>query len=274
MTQELIESSNIASLLRAEIDVQVSTARAFPRDIKKFLAEAETTVTLNEDIAASCIWSLPRKNKGKQEFLKGPSIRLAEILISCYGNFYAQTRILEVTAKTVTVEGVAWDLEKNVKITQQLTENINGTFSDAAKLAAAAASSKVLRNVSYRVIPKSYVDHIYSIASKYAVGDQKTLINRCKKLFERFQQMGIDQEKIFTFFNKKKIDEFTLEDVENLIGIGTAIKENALSIDAAFNIDEENASLSADERIKNLLQSKEKTEIDKGWDEFKEEKVK
>lgn len=255
MSQELVES-NVTAIARAEIDSQVATAHAFPRDIKKFLSEAELTVTLNEDIAASCIWSLPRKNKGKQEFLKGPSIRLAEILISCYGNFYAQTRLIEIGSKTVTVEGVAWDIEKNVKISQTLTENINGEFKDAAKLTAAAASSKVLRNVAYRVIPKSYVDHIYTIATKFAVGDQKTLHTRVKGLIARFQQMQIDQEKIFTFFGKQKIEDFNLTDVENLIGIGTAIKEGALHIDAAFSMDESNAGMTANERVQHLLETK------------------
>lgn len=257
MSQELIENNAISVRARAEIDIQISTARAYPRNIGDFLTNSEEMVSRNEDIAASCIFSLPRKDKGKQIFIKGPSIRLAEILISCYGHFHAQVRVLEVTDKTVTVEGEAWDIQTGNRICLPHVENINGNFGDAKKLAIAIATSKALRNVTFVVIPRAYVDQIYAAACRAAVGDQKTLHTKVKTILSRFQQMGIDPEKILAYFAKEKAEDFNLEDVENLIGIGTAIKEGALNIDSAFTLDESTSSMAVEERVKHLLGSKD-----------------
>jgi hypothetical protein len=57
MSEELVENSTLSVRARAEIDIQVSTARAYPRNVKDFMKNAEAMVTLSEDIAASCIFA-------------------------------------------------------------------------------------------------------------------------------------------------------------------------------------------------------------------------
>jgi hypothetical protein len=257
MSEELVENSTLSVRARAEIDIQVSTARAYPRNVKDFMKNAEAMVTLSEDIAASCIFALPRKDKGKQIFIKGPSIRLAEIMISCYGHFHAQVRILEIAEKTVTVEGEAWDVQTGNRICLPHVENINGVFSDAKKLAIASATSKALRNVAFRIIPRAYVDELYAIAGKFVIGDQTKLQIKLKELLSKFQLMGIEREKIFTFLGKSSIEELDKEDFLNLVGVGTAIKDGELSIDSAFVLDDTNSDLSGKERVSRLLAMKQ-----------------
>src|SRR6185436_14130544 len=67
---------------RGEIDMQISTAKKWPRSIKKFKETAAEMATLDEDTAAACIYALPRDGKT----IEGPSARLAEIILSAWGN--------------------------------------------------------------------------------------------------------------------------------------------------------------------------------------------
>ena len=42
------------------VDVQVATARRFPRSITSFIRRATEMATLTPEIAASCVYALPR----------------------------------------------------------------------------------------------------------------------------------------------------------------------------------------------------------------------
>ncbi len=239
MSQELLinNESNIA-YMKAELDTAIMTAQLIKRNIDTFMEEATKLITYNEDIAASCVFSLPRKKKNEkgqyeQTYIKGKSARLSEIILNTYENLTVGSRIIEVTAKTVTVEGCAWDLQKRTKYTAEITENINGSHSDAAKLAIGSATSKAIRNAIFKIVGP-LADVLYKRAVDYAVGDQKTFPVKRAKVFERMKIQGVDPEKIFSFYGKKSIEEFTPELIEEIIGIGTAIKEGELKIDKAF----------------------------------------
>lgn len=257
MNQALI--SDQGKLVRAELDMQITTAKAYPRNPDDFIPLATQLATQDEETAQSCFYCLTRKSKdGKVTEIKGASIRLAEIAAASWGNLHAASRIVENDGKAITAEGVAWDLERNVRISSQVKRSIvtasGATYgSDMQTLTGNAASSIALRNAIFKVIPKALIDRVYEKAVKYAVGDQKTLSNRRNVIFNRFRQLGIEPSKIFRFFNKTTIEEFTLADLENLMGIGTSIKDGYLEIDKAFVLDEETTPLNVEERVKNLL---------------------
>src|SRR4051812_8256475 len=61
----LVESSTMPLLLRAEIDSQVTTARQYPRDMKKAMSNITTLATLDEETAAECLYALVRKKKNR-----------------------------------------------------------------------------------------------------------------------------------------------------------------------------------------------------------------
>ena len=78
----------------AQVMLQVQTARAFPRSIKSAMQEARSMATLDRETAGSCFYKIPRAGK----MIEGPSIRLAEIMASAWGNLAIQGSIDEVTA--------------------------------------------------------------------------------------------------------------------------------------------------------------------------------
>ena len=64
----------------AEINQQISTAKKFPRNVKKFLVETKSLATETEEIAGECFYRLKRKDKdGKDVVIEGPSRVFAQI---------------------------------------------------------------------------------------------------------------------------------------------------------------------------------------------------
>ncbi|WP_339050261.1 hypothetical protein [Rickettsiella endosymbiont of Xylota segnis] len=257
MNQPLI--SDQGKLVRAELDMQITTAKAYPRNPDDFIQLATQLATQDLETAQSCFYCLTRKSRdGKVSEIKGASIRLAEIAVASWGNLHAASRIVENDGRAITAEGVAWDLERNVRISNQVKRSIitttGATYScDMQTLTGNAASSIALRNAIFKVIPKALIDRVYEKAVQYAVGDQKTLSTRRSMVFEWFRKLGVGHSKIFKYFNKNSFEEFTLADLEDLIGIGTSIKDGFLEIDKAFVLDEETTPLNVEERVKSLL---------------------
>lgn len=267
-----------AQLIRAEIDMQITTAKAYPRNSQGFIAEATAMATIDQKTAESCFYCLFRKDKqGKQSEIKGPSIRLAEIAASCWGNFQAAARIVGNDGKQITAEGVAWDLEKNVKVSMQIKRSImtkgkdgkpGYTYGeDMQTVTSNAACALALRNAILKVIPKAFIDRVYEAAMSFSVGDQKTLATQSANVLNRLSLMGIPQEKVLGFFNKQSSNEITADELRSLIGIGTALKEGMISIDAAFSLDDETGAMSVGDRIKFLINQKNNTSNEEKEDE-------
>jgi len=249
--QILEKDVEIPASFFGEVDAQVRTAKAYPRDIRKSLEEAEFMATINEDVAASCFYALPpRETKDKSgkttsKVIQGASVRLAEIIASSWGNIYAATRTVGNDGFYVTAEAYCWDLEKNVRIGTQVKKSIRKTngvqySQDMQAVMENAACSTALRNAIFKVIPKAYTDDLYEKCQKKAIGNGKAdekFISKRKEVFERLKALGIEESRIFSFFKKEKIEDFDMTDVTNLIGVGTAIKEGHLKVEEAFQIE-------------------------------------
>lgn len=261
---EISKNTNI--VVQAEIDKQVSTAKNYPRNTDQSIEKAIKIATMDEETAAACFYALARKDRdGNSNEIKGPSIRLAEIMAWCWQNLHAASRIIGNDGKKITAEGVAWDLENNVRMSSEVERSIltrsGATYShDMQVVTGNAACAIALRNAIVKAIPKVFIDRVYTAAVKFAVGDQKTLHTRLTNVLRRFNSLGIPKEKIFSFFNKQKLEDFTLQDLENLIGIGTSIKEGLLQIDNAFVVTEEMQKMDVKSRIKLLTENKDNQE--------------
>lgn len=232
---ERIDTKAVAVLNRSEVEAQLDAAHKYPRTIKRFLNESITLATLTRDVAESCIYALPRGGKT----IAGPSVRLAEICASAYGNLHIGARVIDAEDKEVIAQGVAWDLEKNLRVTVEARRRITNKYGkryddDMITVTGAAAGSIALRNAIFRVVPRAYVDTIYAAVRKVAVGDANTLAARRLEVVSRLQKMGVPVERIFVRVGKLAIEDVGLEELEILIGLGTAIKNKEQSIDEAF----------------------------------------
>lgn len=233
--------SPLESIERANIDMQISTARRYPRTLSKVKADMTSFATLDEETAQGCFYTVPRGGKT----IQGPSVRLAEIAVSCYGNLRAGARVIETVTTGdnphVVVQAIAHDLEKNVAITLEKRRRIVGKKSKGGKvdeddinLACNACTAVAFRDAVFKVIPMALIKPVCDIAKRVAVGDVKSLVAKRSEVLTKLKQMGAKEANILALVGAAKVEDIDLEKLGTLIGVGTALKEGELTLEEAF----------------------------------------
>lgn len=225
----------MTAISRAELDQQITTARAYPRSLKRFLNECMQMCTLNEQVAEACFYALPRGGKT----IEGPSVRMAEIVLSGWGNSRAGARVVDEGAEFITAQGVFHDLQANVQITMEVRRRITDSRgkrynADMIAQTGNAACSIALRNAIFRGIPRAFWNEPYEAARKCAVGDIKTLANRRADALQFLQKMGASEAQVLAVLGVPGVEDIGLDHLATLKGLVTAIKEGDTTIDQAF----------------------------------------
>lgn len=223
-TLEAVASNSL--LNRSEIDMQIATAKKWPRSIKRFRDEAAQMVTLSPAIADECIYALPRDGKT----IEGPSARFAEVAASAWGNCRAGARVVADDGEFVTAQGAFIDLERNVAITYDVQRRVTGKngkrFSaDMVGVTANAACSIALRNAILKGIPKAFWADIYDLARKTVAGDVKDLGTRRASAIKAFAVFGVLPAQIYQVLGVAGQEDITLDHLVTLRGMLTAIKD-------------------------------------------------
>lgn len=230
-------------ITRAEIDIQVATAKRFPRSIARVKADMIAMATLDEETAESCYYSLKRTGEGGDKPIQGPSIRLAEIALSCFGNVRAGTRTAGETedGRFVREIGFCHDVQNNVAVAREVKRRITKRDGrrfgdDMIGVTMAAAGSIALRNAILTVVPRALVRPAYLKAKEVAIGKAKSLTVRRGEIVARLAKVSplITTDRILAAVGKASIEEVGWPEVEHLIGLGTAIKEGLQEVEEAF----------------------------------------
>lgn len=239
---ELIEvhHSSVAELNRAEIDVQIATAHAYPRSIKEFKRKATELATLDEDTAGSMFYVLPRDGKR----IEGPSVRLAEVVGSAYGNLRYSARIVKEEREFITAQGMCHDLESNnaacVEIRRRITKKNGQRYNaDMIQTTGNAACSIALREAIFKVVPRALFKDVYEKARLTSVGKNKPIATMRQDCLEWFRKAGAKDADVFAFIGRAGIDDVTLDDLIQLRGLCTAIRDGEITIDDALKPREE-----------------------------------
>ena len=245
-TNALVETDQNLSIqtspMREEVDIQIATARRFPRSLKSFLQKTMTMATLDEETAASCFYTLRRKDPkspGGIKLIEGPTIRLAEIAASSWGNVRFSGRIAAEEQEFIIAVGTVHDLETNVatsiEVRKRITNKEGKRYStDMIATTSNAAIAIAMRNAIFKIIPKAYIDQIWNTAKKVAIGDATTLITRRQKALEHFQKLGVSKEQVLSYLEKNGTEEIGLNEIEKLLGLISALKEGEISLEEAF----------------------------------------
>jgi len=232
------------SITRSEIDMQIATAKRYPRSIAKVKKDIMDMATLDEETAESCFYSLDRKGEGgKRTLIQGPSVRMAEIALCCFGNVRAGTRGLGETedGKFVRELGVFHDVEKNVMVSKEVKRRIIGKSGkkygdDMIGVTMAAAAAIAFRNAVLTGIPRSLIKPAFDKAREVALGKTKSLKVRTGEIIARLQKLSslITLDMILARVEKRALDDLGWDDLEALIGLGTAIKDGMQTVEEAF----------------------------------------
>lgn len=231
-----VQNSELAIIIKAEMDTQILTAKQFPRSLKMFFDKAMSMATISEGVAASCTYSLPRGGKT----LDGPSVRLAEIVCASFGNIRSGARVISNDGKTITAQGICHDLETNncvtVEIKRRITDKNGRTFNDDMQTVTGnAACAIAFRNAVFKVIPSALVSEIQEKAKEVARGTAETLVVRRDKALAYFKELGVKEKQICDVLEIKKIEDIDLDKLSTLRGMVTLIKNNESTVAELFN---------------------------------------
>lgn len=217
------------------VDIQVATARRFPRSIETFMTRATKMATLTPDIAAACVYAIPRGGKS----IEGPSARFAEIVAHAWGNLRIQAGTTGTDDKFITGRGEAWDVESNVaigfEVKRRITDSSGRTYNDdMIGVTGNAAASIALRNAVLKAVPAPFWRPIYMECRKVIAGDVRTFASRLDDMIKAFGVMGVPEAKLCQALGVTGKADITIEHVVTLRGIHNALKEGETTLEEAF----------------------------------------
>lgn len=74
---EIKQADMLQAINRAEVDIQIATAKQYPRDINASLNKIATYATMDRETAEDCFYVLRRKGKnGQDNVIEGLSVRM------------------------------------------------------------------------------------------------------------------------------------------------------------------------------------------------------
>lgn len=230
----------LAALNRSEIDIQISTAKKYPRDINESLGRIVALATVNPQTANECFYSLRRNGAEGGTAIEGPSIRLAEIVAASWKNLRVASQIVGNDGKFVTARGVCHDLETNVavacEVKRRITDKYGKTYNDDMQVVTGnAAGAIAFRNAVFKVVPKAVISEAINTIKRSMIADTTQNFEETKgKMFTVFAKKGVTKEMIYNYFEISSDEEITPEIVSELRTTYTAITEGQATVEELF----------------------------------------
>lgn len=226
----------IDAVERANVDSQVATAKQYPRDLARSINNSIAMATMDYNTAQSCGYALPRGGKP----ITGPSVHLAKLIVSNWGNIRAEAKVVQITDKQVISRGTCWDLENNVATAFEVRRSIIGKTGkrftdDMITVTGNAANSIAYRNAVFSVIPKAVTDKVYQAAQHFITGDlsdEEKIVARRKKCIDFFKdEYGISEEEVVMLCGKQTVNQIKAEQIALLLGITQSLKDGDTTVE-------------------------------------------
>jgi len=237
MTDIMTALETAVSAPPGDLDVQISTAKAYPRDVALCVQQIGDLATMDEETAASCLYFVPRAGG----YIEGYSVRFAEICMATWGNMRVATRNLPRQGNMVEAEAVAWDLEKNCarsKTCKRVAQNFPG----AAELAEAAAQSIAARDAVYAVIPQGLLRSARQRMREMVLGTAEDMATLRAKVLEAFAGLGVSEAHLAKWIGPdsrgrpKERKDWTADDVLALRSLGANIRNGERTTMTEFGV--------------------------------------
>lgn len=216
----------------AEAQGQLTLAKKFPRSMTEAISDFLEACN-SPAFAATAFYSVP--NRGS-----GPSIRLAEEAARCYGNFVYGHRELSRSEGKSEIEVYAWDMQKNNKSSRQITvmhitDTKNGPkrLTDQADIdnKIANVASKQMRGRILALMPKHMIAAgVEACKITLAGGGEKPISERILGMSKAFGKFGVTTTHLVAHLGHG-IDDTTVDELADLMGIFNAIREGAKASD-------------------------------------------
>lgn len=264
---ESVSVEQIEAQHRAEYDIQISTAKNFPRELTRVKDNSIAICTLDRETAESCRYALPRGGKT----ISGASVHMARIIAQQYGNLRVNSGVRMVSEKEIICEAVAFDLESNYAVKTEVRRKIVDKYGkryndDMVVMTGNAGNAIAYRNAVFSVVPKSIIDACYKAAQGMITGDVSDDTKLIKKRTEIIQKMKdaykVSEDQILKAINLRSINQVKAEQIADLIAIGQAIKDGDTTVESIFNIvvKPEPGSIEVEEKVKATRKTQQKAD--------------
>lgn len=236
---QIQQAEMLQAINRSEVDMQVSTAKQYPRELPRVLNQIATYATMDVETASECFYVLRRNGAQGGTAIEGLSVRMAEIIAGAWGNLRVQTRIIGNDGKTITAQGICHDLETNlavsVEVKRRITDKYGKTFSEDMQVVTGnAASAIAFRNAVLKVVPKAVTKKVIEEVKQVALGQAIDLETSRQNCLYNFAKAGVTDKMIFDLFEINKIEEIDKNVLFELKGLWNAIKEGTTTISESF----------------------------------------
>ncbi len=263
--QEIISQTQSMELLRTtyrtELDVLMEQAKMYPRDMIKRLDEAKIIACSSVEVAEACFYKKP---VGRVDPIEGPSVRLAEIIAMCWGNMMIDVRTQMITDTEVICRGMGMDCQTcfGVSVETRISILYSQNHDDHDKrgqrypdhlitTTALAGCSIAYRNTIFRLVPTALVQPVYQAVKAAAIGEGDKFEKRRKEVIERLQtNLGISTARILLSVKAEEIEEIMPNQLETLIGFGTAIHNGDVATEEVFPPPGASASAELSKKLK------------------------
>lgn len=237
---EIKQADMLNAINRAEVDIQIATAKQYPRDLAATLNKIATYATMDKETAEDCFYVLRRKDaNGEDSIIEGLSVRMAEIIAGAWGNLRVQTRIIGNDGRMITAQAICHDLETNFAVSKEVKRSIvtkkGFTYSqDMQVVTGNAAAAIAFRNAVLTVIPKAVTKKIINDVKQVALGQSIDLEQGRQNMFAYFKKLGVTKEQVLLYLGVKSSDEIDKQKIFELRATANAIKEGTTTVQEAF----------------------------------------
>jgi len=233
------QAEMLQAINRSEVDMQISTAKAYPRDVQAAIKRIEDLASLDRETAEDCFYVLRRGGAAGQTTIEGLSVRMAEIIAGAWGNLRVQARIIGNDGKTITAQAVCHDLETNfavsVEVKRRITDKNGKTYSEDMQVVTGnAACAIAFRNAVLKVVPKAITKKAINNIKQVALGKAIDLETSRQNCIANFAKVGVTTEMLCQYLDIKSVEEIGKEQIFELRATWNAIKEGTTSVQETF----------------------------------------
>jgi hypothetical protein len=231
----------VAAREQQRIQAQVVMAKKFPRS-EPLAREKINRACERVDLAEQAEYTYERGN----ETVKGPTIRLAEVLAQNWGNLEFGTRELERSEGSSSMESYCWDIENNVyrsstfdvpheRHTRQGVKNLTDPR-DIYEMNTNNAARR-LRGCILQVIPGDVVEMAVEKCRqtlRAAIGaDKDKILKRARGAVDNFAKYSVTQAMLEKKLGKT-LEEWDAKDIQTLNGWGVSLRDGIAKVADIF----------------------------------------
>lgn len=224
----------------AEVKAKLFAAKTYPRD-KAAAFQSIMDACRRPALAGVSMYAYP-KGGGK---VRGPSIRLAEVLAAAWGNVSYGLRELSRKPGVSEMQAYCWDMQTNTESLQNftvkheidLTGGLKKILKDEREIyeLTANAGARRMRARILAIIPPDVIEAAIEECRKTMAGDNKTpLIDRVRKMVGAFADLGVSLA-LIEKQTGKKLEDLLPDDLADLQEIYRSIKDEMTSASQWFD---------------------------------------